>query len=118
VVFDNGDKKKQAALDFVKWLTAPEQVRAFSLATGDMPTRTSVGQDKQFLAKMDEKLPGSSSFVANLNNVKKVRPQVEQYPAISEALGQAIVSVMLGKDQPASALNSAAQAADTALAGK
>jgi len=28
------------------------------------------------------------------------------------------VSVMLGKDQPASALNSAAQAADTALAGK
>jgi len=118
VVFNNGDKKKQAALDFIKWLTAPEQVKAFSLATGDMPTRTSVGQDKQFLAKMDEKLPGSSSFVENLNNVKKVRPQVEQYPAISEALGQAIVSVMLGKDQPASALNSAAQAADTALAGK
>ena len=63
-------------------------------------------------------LPGSTTFVENLNNVKKVRPQVEQYPAISEALGQAIVSVMLGKDQPASALNSAAQAADTALAGK
>jgi multiple sugar transport system substrate-binding protein len=56
--------------------------------------------------------------VENLNNVKKVRPQVEQYPAVSEALGQAIVSVMLGKDQPAAALNSAAQAADAALAGK
>jgi multiple sugar transport system substrate-binding protein len=56
--------------------------------------------------------------VQNLSNVKKVRPQVEQYPAISEALGQAIVSVMLGKDQPAAALNSAAQAADAALAGK
>lgn len=58
------------------------------------------------------------TFVENLNNVEKVRPQVEQYPAISEALGQAIVSVMLGKDQPAPALDSAAQAADTALAGK
>jgi multiple sugar transport system substrate-binding protein len=33
-------------------------------------------------------------------------------------MGQAIVSVMLGKDQPADALNSAAQAVDAALAGK
>ena len=118
VVFNNGDKKKQAALDFVKWLTAPEQVKAFSLGTGDLPTRISVGKDADLLAKMNEKLPGSATFVENLNNVKKVRPQVEQYPAISEALGQAIVSVMLGKDQPAAALNSAVQAADTALAGK
>jgi multiple sugar transport system substrate-binding protein len=118
VVFNNGDKKKKAALDFVKWLTAPEQVKAFSLGTGDLPTRTSVGGDQELLAKMNEKLPGSATFVENLNNVKKVRPTVEQYPAISEALGQAIVAVMLGKDQPASALNAAAQAADSALAGK
>jgi multiple sugar transport system substrate-binding protein len=118
VVFNNGDNKKQAALDFVKWLTAPEQVKAFSLGTGDLPTRVSVGEDQELVAKMNEKLPGSVTFVENLNNVEKVRPQVEQYPAISEALGQAIVSVMLGKDQPAPALDSAAQAADTALAGK
>src|SRR3954470_22158339 len=118
VVFNNGDQKKKAALDFVKWLTAPDQVKAFSLETGDLPTRTSVGTDQELLAKMNEKLPGSATFVENLDNVKKVRPTVEQYPAISEALGQAIVSVMLGKEQPAAALNSAAQAADTALAGK
>jgi multiple sugar transport system substrate-binding protein len=118
VVFNNGDQKKKAALDFVQWLTAPDQVKAFSLATGDLPTRTSVGTDQELLAKMNEKLPGSATFVENLNNVKKVRPTVEQYPAISEALGQAIVSVMLGKEQPAAALNTASQAADTALAGK
>jgi multiple sugar transport system substrate-binding protein len=118
VMFDNGDKKKQAAIDFVKWLTAPEQVKAFSLGTGDLPTRTSVGQDQAFVAKLNENLPGSGIFVENLSNVKKVRPTVEQYPAISEAMGQAIVSVMLGKDQPADALNSAAQAVDAALAGK
>jgi len=118
VVFNNGDKKKQAAIDFVKWLTAPEQVKAFSLGTGDLPTRISVGQDQTVVDKMDENLPGSKVFVENLSNVKKVRPTVEQYPAISEALGQAIVSVMLGKDQPADALNAAAKAADEALAGK
>ena len=118
VVFNNGDKKKQAAIDFVKWLTAAEQVKSFSLATGDLPTRLSVGEDQAVLTKLNENLPGSSTFVQNLSNVKMVRPQVEQYPAVSEALGQAIVSVMLGKDQPASALNTAAQAADAALAGK
>ena len=118
VVFNNGDKKKQAAIDFIKWLTAPEQVKAFSLGTGDLPIRASVGQDKAVLDKLNENVPGTAAFVENLNNVKKVRPQVEQYPAISEALGQSIVSVMLGKEQPADALNSAAQAADAALAGK
>ena len=100
VVFNNGDKRKQAAIDFVKWLTAPEQVKAFSLGTGDLPIRTSVGQDKAVLDKLNENVPGTAAFVENLNNVKKVRPQVEQYPAISESLGQAIVSVMLGKEQP------------------
>ncbi|MGV9799295.1 ABC transporter substrate-binding protein [Mycobacterium sp. NPDC003449] len=118
VVFNNGDQRKQAATDFVKWLTAPEQVRTFSLATGDLPTRLSVGQDQAFRDQLDEKLPGSAVFVENLANVKKVRPAVEQYPAISEALGQSIVSVMLGKEQPAAALDSAAQATDAALAGK
>lgn len=117
VVFDNGDKRKQAAVDFVKWLTAPDQVKAFSEGTGDLPTRTSVGQDQAFVAKLDEKLPGVSVFVQNLSNVKKARPTVEQYPAVSEALGQAIVAVMLGKDQPADALTAAAKTADAALAG-
>jgi multiple sugar transport system substrate-binding protein len=118
VVFDNGDRRKKAATDFVRWLTAPEQVKTFSLGTGDLPTRLSVGQDPAFRSQLDEKLNGSAAFVENLANVRKVRPAVEQYPAISQALGQAIVSVMLGKDQPAAALDAAAQAADAALAGK
>ncbi len=102
----------------MKWLSAPEQVKAFSLGTGDLPIRTSVGEDQAVLDKLNENVPGTAEFVKNLSNVKTVRPQVEQYPAISEALGQAIVSVMLGKEQPADALNSAAKAADEALAGK
>jgi multiple sugar transport system substrate-binding protein len=117
VVFDNGDKRKQAAVDFVKWLTASEQVKSFSLATGDLPTRSSVGQDRAFVGQLDQKLPGVGVFVENLSNVRKARPTVQQYPAVSEALGQAIVSVMLGKDQPADALNAAAKTADAALAG-
>jgi len=56
VVFDNGDKRKQAATDFVEWLTAADQVKSFSLATGDLPTRVSVGQDQSFVDQLNEKL--------------------------------------------------------------
>jgi multiple sugar transport system substrate-binding protein len=118
VVFDNGDERKQAAIDFVKWLSAPEQVKKFSLGTGDLPIRSSVGQDQAVLDELNENVPGTAAFVENLNNATKVRPQVEQYPAISEALGQAIVAVMLGEDQPKAALDAAAQAADAKLAEK
>ena len=118
VVFDNGDERRQAAIDFVKWLSAPEQVKKFSLGTGDLPIRSSVGQDQAVLDELNGNVPGTAEFVENLNNAKKVRPQVEQYPAISEALGQAIVAVMLGKDQPKAALDGAAQAADAKLAEK
>ena len=83
MVFDNGDKRKQAAIDFVKWLTAPEQVKTFSLATGDLPTRTSVGQDQAFVDKLNEKLPGTGVFVQNLANVKKVRPTRRAVPGRS-----------------------------------
>ena len=118
VTFDNGDRKKQAAVDFVKWISAPEQVKTFSLGTGDLPIRTSVGQDPSVLATLDQNVPGTGVFVQNLSNVQKVRPTVQQYPDVSEALGQSIVAVLLGKEQPADALNAAAEAADAALAGK
>ncbi|HVQ18818.1 MAG TPA: ABC transporter substrate-binding protein, partial [Actinomycetes bacterium] len=70
-----------------------------------------------FRQKLDQNLPGSSTFVQNLSNVKKARPAVEKYPAISEAMGQAIVAVLLGKAQPAEALDEAAQTTNDALSG-
>jgi multiple sugar transport system substrate-binding protein len=117
VVFDNGSQRRQAAVDFVRWLTAAPQVATTSLTTGDLPIRESVGQDKSLVKQLDQKLPGSSTFVANLSNVKKARPSVEQYPAISEAMGQAVVAVLLGKAQPAQALDQAAQTTNAALNG-
>ena len=118
VVFDNGAQRKQAAIDFVKWLTAAPQVKSTSLTTADLPTRKSVGDDPAFVKQLNEKQPGTGVFVQNLANVKQARPTVAQYPKISEALGQAIVSVLLGQAQPADALNTAAKTTDAALAEK
>jgi multiple sugar transport system substrate-binding protein len=91
-------------------------VKTWSLKTGDLPTRRSVGEDAAVVDKLDSKLPGIKTFVDNLSNVQKARPQVPAYPKISLALSEAIVSVMLGKDDPQSALDKAADTADQALA--
>ena len=62
VVFNNGDKRKQAATDFVEWLTAADQVKSFSLATGDLPTRVSVGQDQSVRRPAEREAAWRSGF--------------------------------------------------------
>jgi len=117
VLFNNGDTQVKAAETFVTWLTAPAQVKQFSLATGDLPTRASVGNDQAVVEQMNKKLPGLKTFVENLSNVKQARPQVPSYPQISQALGNAIVGVLLGKVSPQDALDQATSATNQALSG-
>ena len=116
VVFNNGATRVSAAEKFLLWLTAPAQVKYWSLHTGDLPTRQSVGNAAGFNQQMDSTLPEVSTFVANLANVKQSRPQIPQYPKISQVLGNMIVSVLLGKSQPQAALSSAAQQVNQILA--
>jgi multiple sugar transport system substrate-binding protein len=109
VIFNNGSSQVSAAEKFLLWITAPAQVKYWSLHTGDLPTRASVGNAAGFNQQMDSTLPDVSAFVANLANVKQARPQIPTYPKISQVLGNMIVSVLLGKTQPQAALSSAAQ---------
>ena len=116
VVFNNGAARVSAAEKFLLWLTAPAQVKYFSLHTGDLPTRASVGNAAGFSQQMDSALPGVSAFVANLANVKQARPQIPTYPKISTVLATMVVSVLLGKSQPQAALSSAEQQVNQILA--
>jgi multiple sugar transport system substrate-binding protein len=116
VLFNNGSARVAAAEKFILWLTAPAQVKYFSLKTGDLPIRQSVGNANGFSQQMDATLPGVSTFISNLGNVKQARPQIPQYPKISQALGTMIVSVLLGKSQPQAALTAAAQQVNQILA--
>jgi multiple sugar transport system substrate-binding protein len=117
VLFDNGSDRVAAAKTFATWLTAPAQVKEFSLATGDLPTRQSIAKDPAVVKQMNQNLPGLKTYIDNLSNVKQARPQVPAYPKVSEALGNAIVGVLLGKVSPQDALTQAATATDDALAG-
>jgi multiple sugar transport system substrate-binding protein len=62
------------------------------------------------------KFPGVDLFVQNLANVKKARPSIATYPQISQQLGQAVTSVLLGKASPQDALANAAKQSDSILA--
>jgi multiple sugar transport system substrate-binding protein len=117
VIFNNGSSRVAQAEKFLLWLTAPAQVRYFSLHTGDLPIRRSVANSPDFDQQMDTALPDVSAFISNLNNVRQARPQIPQYPKISTILGTMIVSVLLGKSQPQAALTSAAQQVNQALGG-
>jgi len=115
VIFDNGPERVNASWDFLKFLAAPDNVLSDSLATGHLPTRASVEQLPGFSA-FDKNFPGAGTFAENLTNVTTARPQVTQYPQVSQFLGQAIVSVLLGQKGPQEALDQAAQQADAVLA--
>ena len=115
-VFDNGDGRAQAALKFLSWLTAAAQIRKEALKTGHLPIRLSVVNDAAFIQQFGKAFPGVDVFAENLTNVKQARPVLVTYPQISEAMGNAIVSVMLGRSDPKSALDQAASQADDALA--
>ena len=116
VIFNNGADRVKAAEKFLLWLTAPAQVSYFSLHTGDLPIRASVQNAPGFLQGMNTALPGVGTFISNLNNVRQARPQIPTYPKISQALGNMVVSVLLGKSQPAAALHNAAQQVNQILA--
>ena len=83
VLFNNGDERAQAAFDFMKWWTAPQQLLEWSTKTGDLPTKQSV-QDLPGYADYTAKYDGIAEFVANLKNAIKVRPVIA---AVSEDLG-------------------------------
>src|ERR1700759_1949641 len=117
VVFNNGAAKTKAAEKFLLWLTAPAQIKTWQLATGALPTRASVASSPGFVAKMNQALPGVSTFITNLSNVKQARPQITQYPKISTVLGNMVLSVLLNKSTPQAALNSAEKQVNTDLAG-
>jgi len=109
VIFNDGSARVAAAEKFLLWLTAPAQVKYFSLHTGDLPTRSSVASAAGFDQAMNVKLPGVSTFIENLANVRQARPQIPTYPKISTALANMVVSVLIGSVQPQAALTTAAQ---------
>ncbi len=57
-VFDNGNGRADAALRFIEWLTAPEQMVTDALATGHLPFRTLRGGGPGVPRRLRGRVPG------------------------------------------------------------
>jgi multiple sugar transport system substrate-binding protein len=115
VLSDNGTARRQAAWTFLKWFTSQQQAMQWSLATGDLPTRASQTSMPEYQTYV-MRYPGVSTFVDNEQNAVKARPVTASYDELSQAMGQAIQAVLLGKADPKQALDQAAQQVDAILA--
>ncbi len=109
-VFDNGGGRAQAAEEFLAVADRPRAdpdrrtsrpVTFRSACRSHRTPPSSISSAKT--------IPGVDVFAANLANVEQARPVIEAYPTlISEAMGLAIVSALLGEKDPQAALDEAA----------
>jgi multiple sugar transport system substrate-binding protein len=116
VLFDHQDPNKAYwSFELAKWLTDPAQDLKVNVDYGNLPLRP-VEMDTPEYKAQAQKLPGFDVLAKNLVNAKKVRPTIEAYAPLSEAVGQAIASVLQGQGDPKTALEEAAKTADQTLA--
>lgn len=114
--FRHSDGRQATSLAFLQWLTSPAVHLQFCIATGDLPLRQS---ETELPAYQDflERYPGNATFVANLDNVRHVRPNIPAYSQVSSVIGQMVQSVLLGQQDPDTALRVAAAQVTTIVQG-
>jgi multiple sugar transport system substrate-binding protein len=108
-IFDNGDDRVAAALEFMDWFSQPEQQLRWISEAGSLPLTSDV-QDAEGFAGYEHSLPGLDKFIEN-TDLARTRATVPEYPQISQAMGKAVASVLYGEADPSEALS---QAVDTA----
>jgi multiple sugar transport system substrate-binding protein len=108
-IFDNGDERAAAAIEFMDWFSEPEQQLRWISEAGSLPLTTDV-EDAEGFARYEKSLPGLDKFIEN-TELARTRATIPEYPQISQAMGKAVASVLYGEADPSEALS---QAVDTA----
>ncbi|MFC8571564.1 ABC transporter substrate-binding protein [Streptomyces sp. NPDC057245] len=112
-VFDNGEARSEAARTFLQWLARPEQDVRWDIEAGSLP----LSRRTEDLPEWQDKVSGTEGlevFTKALETAR-VRPVHPAYPEVSQALGQAVVAVLLGRSSPEKALRACADDANAAL---
>jgi multiple sugar transport system substrate-binding protein len=112
-VFDNGPARVRAARTFVTWLSRPEQDVRWDVRAGSLP----LSRDTRALPawrRQEAGTDGLEVFTKALDSAR-VRPVHAAYPQISQAVGEAVTAVLLGRSSPAEAMHACAEEANAAL---
>ena len=110
---DTTDEEREAALDFIKFMTSPENAATWSIATGYVAPRADAWETPEMQAYA-ERLPQALVALDQLQYAEREfatfqRAKVTQY------LVDAIESVVTGNADPAEALAAAQEGADAVL---
>jgi multiple sugar transport system substrate-binding protein len=97
-----GSKNQDRALDFIVWLTAPEQQKRMLLNDNVPATRISVLEDPEAV----DKLPFLPGLLAAARNAVP-RPRTELYPAVELILGGHLADALAGRASGEDALAAA-----------
>ncbi|MFE4867948.1 ABC transporter substrate-binding protein [Streptomyces sp. NPDC056682] len=112
-VFDNGSARSKAAVEFVQWLIAPDQDVKWDMGAGSLPLSVESARLPAWLDHSAQ-TAGLPVFTKALESAR-VRPVHPAYPQVSQAFGEAVVAVLLGRSSPDSAMRQCADKADAAL---
>ncbi|MFE4693895.1 extracellular solute-binding protein [Streptomyces sp. NPDC056749] len=112
-VFDNGEARVRAARTFTAWLSQPAQDVRWGIRAGSLPLSRNTGALPAWQAQ-ESRTVGLPVFTKALESAR-VRPVHPAYPQISQALGRAVSSVLLGRSTPVKALRTCADEANAAL---
>lgn len=112
-VLDNGPARVRAARTFVTWLSRPAQDVRWDVRAGSLP----LSRDTRALPAWQHQEAGTAGlavFTRTLDSAR-VRPVHAAYPQISQAVGEAVTAVLLGRSTPARAMRECAEEANAAL---
>ncbi|MFD9485131.1 ABC transporter substrate-binding protein [Streptomyces sp. NPDC059991] len=112
-LFDNGKARARAAVEFVRWLITPAQDVRWDIGGGSLPLSRRTEAESAWQRHSADTV-GLPVFTKALETAR-VRPIHPAYPQISQATGEAVVSVLLGRASPAKAVRRCADKADAAL---
>jgi sn-glycerol 3-phosphate transport system substrate-binding protein len=110
----SSDEQTRAAIDFVKWATAPDQAADWSIATGYVAPREDTWETERMKAYAEE-VPGA--LVAREQLAYAV-PELSTFegPRITQIMNDNIAAAIVGDKTPAQAMADAQSAADAILA--
>jgi len=111
----SGSPNKEAAWEFVKYITSPEVQLLWDQKTGFLPVRQSVADNADYLKWVNETEPRMQPFVEGMKYAQ-TRPATAKYNEVSNAFATEIQKALLGQATPEEALASAETAVNDILA--
>ncbi|MEM8550915.1 MAG: extracellular solute-binding protein [Pseudomonadota bacterium] len=106
---DISDAQKEAAWEFIKWITSPDVQIEMSLMGGGGVIRKSTSSNAEVVEKFPHMPIINESFLSGNGDY---RPRIPQYPEIQDILGTAVNAVLVGDEDPQAALDAAQSQAE------